>query len=189
VKLSEIKPNGKNPRSINNQNAERLAKSIEEFPRMMELRPIVVDDDSVILGGNMRYFALKKLGYKDIPDNWVVKASDLTAAQKREFVIKDNSGFGEWNWDLLANEWDDLPLADWGVDVPGFGIDEIEAPELRDGDREPYIQMTFTLHDSQAETLNDAMRKAKEEGGGKSAVNENGNGNALYFIAERFLNG
>lgn len=118
MKLSDIKPNKDNPRKIDNKGAERLAKSIEEFPQMMELRPIVVDNDGVILGGNMRYYALKKLGYKDIPDAWVVKASDLTATQKREFVIKDNGAFGLWDWDALANEWDDLPLADWGLDLP-----------------------------------------------------------------------
>ncbi|HSW63897.1 MAG TPA: ParB N-terminal domain-containing protein [Dissulfurispiraceae bacterium] len=118
MKLSDIKSNSKNPRKIDNKNAERLAKSIEDFPQMMELRPIVVDDEGFILGGNMRYFALKKLGYKDIPDAWVKRASELTAAQKREFVLKDNGSFGEWDWDLLANEWDDLPLVDWGLDLP-----------------------------------------------------------------------
>jgi ParB-like chromosome segregation protein Spo0J len=124
MRLTDIRPNPKNPRRITQQQAERLLKSIEQFPQMMGLRPIVVDENGVILGGNMRFLALKKAGYKDISDNWVVRASDLTEQQKREFVIKDNAAFGEWDWDALANEWDDLPLADWGVDVPDFSIPE-----------------------------------------------------------------
>ena len=85
---------------------------------MMTLRPIVIDDQGVVLGGNMRLEALKALGHKEIPDEWVKRASELTEEQKREFIIKDNSAFGEYNWDLLANEWSDYPLADWGVDLP-----------------------------------------------------------------------
>jgi hypothetical protein len=118
MKISAIKANHKNPRRITNQQAERLLKSIEQFPQMMEIRPIVVDDSGTILGGNMRFQALKRSGYKDIPDSWVRRADDLTEQQKREFIIKDNAGFGEWDWDALGNEWDDLPLAEWGVDVP-----------------------------------------------------------------------
>jgi len=133
VKLSDIHPNPKNPRRITQQNAERLIKSIEQLPEMMNLRPIVVDENGVILGGNMRFLALKKARYKEIPDDWVKRADQLTEAQKREFVIKDNSNFGEYDWDLLANEWDDLPLADWGVDVPedwaGPGKEPVEPQE------------------------------------------------------------
>lgn len=124
MKISDIHPNPKNPRRITQQNAERLIKSIEQLPQMMDLRPIVVDENGVILGGNMRFLALKKAGYKDLPDAWVKRADELTAAQKREFIIKDNSSFGEWDWDALANEWDDLPLAEWGVDIPDFSIPE-----------------------------------------------------------------
>lgn len=85
---------------------------------MMTLRPIVIDDDGVVLGGNMRLEALKSLGKKKIPDEWVKKASDLTDEEKKRFIISDNSSFGEWDYDLLANEWGDLPLAEWGVDIP-----------------------------------------------------------------------
>jgi DNA modification methylase len=147
MKISDIKPNKDNPRKIDNVGAERLAKSIEGFPQMMELRPIVVDDDGVILGGNMRYYALKKLGYKEIPDAWVKRASELTAVQKREFIIKDNGFFGEWDWDLLANEWDDLPLADWGLDLPeewaALGNDEMQT----DVDAEPQIDKAEELRE------------------------------------------
>ena len=118
VKLSDIKPNPKNPRKITYQQAEKLLKSIENLPEMMTLRPIIVDESNVILGGNMRYYALKKAGYKDVPAEWVLKASDLTEEKKREFIIKDNASFGEWDWDILANEWSNLPLSDWAVDIP-----------------------------------------------------------------------
>ena len=83
----------------------------------MELRPIVIDNNNVILGGNMRFKALKHLGHKDIPDHWVKRADDLTEEQKKEFIIKDNVGFGEHDWDLLANEWDALDLEKWGLDL------------------------------------------------------------------------
>ena len=125
MKLSEIKPNPGNPRIIKDEKFRKLCKSLEEFPQMMELRPIVVDDQGIILGGNMRYRALKENGTREIPDAWVKRADELTEEQKREFVIKDNAGFGEWDWDVLANEWDDLPLDDWGLEVPD-SIDDVD---------------------------------------------------------------
>ncbi len=92
----------------------------------MVLRPIIVDENSVILGGNMRFEAIRSLGMKEIPDEWVKRADKLTAEQKREFIVKDNANFGDWNFDLLANEWSDLPLVEWGLDIPeleGAGAD------------------------------------------------------------------
>lgn len=118
MKLSELKKNPDNPRIIRDEKFARLKKSLKEFPQMMELRPIVVDENGVVLGGNMRLEALKANGHREIPDSWVKKASELTPEQKQEFIIKDNAGFGEWDWDCLANEWSDLPLSDWGVDIP-----------------------------------------------------------------------
>lgn len=118
IKINSIKKNPKNPRILKDEKFEKLKASIESFPQMMELRPIVIDSDGIILGGNMRFQAIKSLGMKEIPDAWVKRAEDLTEEQKREFVIKDNAGFGEWDWETLANEWDDLPLGDWGLDVP-----------------------------------------------------------------------
>ena len=117
MKLSSIKPNPNNPRLIKDEKFNKLCKSIEEFPQMMELRPIIVDEDGVILGGNMRYQSLKQFGKKEIPDEWVKAVSGLSEYQKREFVVKDNVGFGEWDWEMLANEWDNLPLDDWGLNV------------------------------------------------------------------------
>lgn len=115
VKLSEIKPNPKNPRLIKDEKFKKLVKSIKEFPQMLELRPIVVDENNIILGGNMRFKALKEAGYTEVS---IVKANDLTDEQKDEFIVKDNVGFGEWDWDSLANEWDVEKLEDWGLDLP-----------------------------------------------------------------------
>jgi len=115
VDISDIKPNPDNPRQINKTQMERLEKSLKEFPDMMKLREIVCDEDLAILGGNMRYLALKNAGEKEA----IIKiASGLTPEQKREFIIKDNASFGDWDMDVLANAWDDLPLVDWGVDLP-----------------------------------------------------------------------
>ena len=115
VPLSELKPNPDNPRTIKKQKLNQLEKSLAEFPEMMQLRPIVVDENNVILGGNMRYEALKASG---AVNTQVVKVTGLTDAQKREFVIKDNVPFGDWDWDKLANEWDADELNDWGVALP-----------------------------------------------------------------------
>lgn len=118
IKLSKLVPNPNNPRYITKPELEKLKRSLESFKKMMYARPIVTDENNVILGGNMRYRALDALGYKEIPDEWVYQYTDLTEEEKREFVIKDNAGFGEWDYEELANNWDDLPLSDWGVDVP-----------------------------------------------------------------------
>ena len=114
VKLSEVKSNPNNPRLIKDEKFSKLVKSIKEFPKMLEIRPIVVNDEMVVLGGNMRLKACKEAGLKEIP---IIKASDLTEEQQREFIIKDNVGFGEWDWDILANEWDSEHLEEWGLDV------------------------------------------------------------------------
>ena len=117
MNISEIKINPDNPRLIKNEKFEKLCKSIKDFPAMMELRPIIIDSDSMILGGNMRFKALKELGYKEIPNEWIKAANELTDDQKREFIIKDNVGFGEHDWDVLANEWDAADLEEWGLDI------------------------------------------------------------------------
>ena len=120
MKLTEIKPNERNPRTITKDKLEKLKKSINNFDKMMALRPIVVDENNVILGGNMRYNALKALGYKEIPDEWVKRAEDLTEEEKKRFIIEDNVGFGEWDWDMLANEWEVSDLQEWGLDLPNY---------------------------------------------------------------------
>jgi site-specific DNA-methyltransferase (adenine-specific) len=126
VNIKEVKSNPSNPRTIKDDKFDKLVKSIKEFPQMLQLRPIVVNDDMVVLGGNMRLKACKEAGLKEVP---VMKASDLTDEQQKEFIIKDNVGFGEWDWDLLNLDWDTDKLEDWGLDIPDFGVKELEAEE------------------------------------------------------------
>ena len=134
MKLTALKPNPQNPRIIKDDKFKKLVKSLEGFPEMMEKRPMVcvtdVDGKLFPLGGNMRLRAIQDLGMKDIPDTWVTLADDWTEEKRKEFTIKDNASFGEWDWESLANEWDSEQLSDWGVDVPIF--DKIDAME--DGD-------------------------------------------------------
>lgn len=117
VKIQEVKTNPKNPRIIKDDKFRKLVKSIQEFPQMLELRPIVVDENNIVLGGNMRLKACKEAGLKEI---FIVKADNLTEEQKDEFIVKDNVGFGEWDWDELANNFEAEQLEDWGLDVPGL---------------------------------------------------------------------
>lgn len=114
VKLSEVKNNPNNPRIIKDDKFQKLVASIKEFPQMLDLRPIVVNDDMIVLGGNMRLKACKEAGLKEIP---IIKASELTEEQQRAFIIKDNIGYGEWDWNMLANEWESDVLVEWGLDV------------------------------------------------------------------------
>ena len=129
MKLSNIKGNPNNPRIIKDDKFKKLVKSISEFPKMLELRPIIVDENFIVQGGNMRLKALQELKYKDIPDEWVKQVSDLTEDQKKEFIIKDNVGFGEWDFDDLANNWDVEKLNEWGLDIPNFDVEVLEAEE------------------------------------------------------------
>lgn len=129
MKLSKIKGNPNNPGIIKDDKFKKLVKSINDFPKMMALRPIVVDENFIVQGGNMRLKALQELGFKDIPDEWVKQVSDLTEDEKKEFIIKDNVGFGEWDWDNLANNWDVEKLTDWGLDIPNFEAEVLEAEE------------------------------------------------------------
>lgn len=126
IKLTTIKSNPNNPRVIRDEKFKKLVKSIEEFPKMMALRPMVVNEDMVVLGGNMRLKALKELGYKEVPDEWVKSAKDLTDDEIRRFIIMDNVGFGEHDWDMLANEWEELELKEWGLDIPNFNPVDID---------------------------------------------------------------
>ena len=138
VKISKVKGNPNNPRIIKNDKFKKLVKSIQEFPEMLKLRPIVVDEDMMVLGGNMRLKASKDAGLKEV---WIEVADGLTEEQKKEFIVKDNVGFGEWEWDMLANEWDSVQLAEWGLDVweneddkqPEAGlIEDDEIPEVKE---------------------------------------------------------
>ena len=145
VKISKVKPNETNPRFIKDNKFKKLVKSIKEFPEMLKLRPIVVNKDMVVLGGNMRLKACKEAGLKDV---WILKADNLTEEQQKEFIVKDNVGFGEWDWDILANEWDAYLLEDWGLDVPSIddftGVEEqeIEFSEYLD-EAHNYVVLLF----------------------------------------------
>jgi len=114
VKTKEIKHNPNNPRTIRESSYNQLKQSIKEFPEMLKLKPIVVDDDMVVLGGNMRLKALIELGIDEVE---VIKAKDLTEEQKEEFIVKDNISFGQWDWDILANDWSSTKLNQWGLGV------------------------------------------------------------------------
>jgi DNA modification methylase len=126
VKISEVKANPNNPRLIKDDKFKKLLKSIQEFPEMLSLRPIVVNADMIVLGGNMRLKACKEAGLKEVD---IIKADDLTEEQQKQFIIKDNVGFGEWDWEDLANNWDAEQLTDWGLDIPDFKTEVLEAEE------------------------------------------------------------
>ena len=130
VPINTVKANPNNPRIIKDDKFAKLVKSINEFPQMLNLRPIVVNDDMVVLGGNMRLKACKEAGLKEIP---IIKASELTEQQQKEFIVKDNVGYGEWDWDDLANNWDADELTEWGLDIPGF-VNEETIPEVEEDD-------------------------------------------------------
>ena len=137
IAILEIKENPNNPRTISEDKFAKLCQSIKDFPEMLKIRPLVIDADNVVLGGNMRLKALLALNYTKVP---VMRANALTEAQKKEFIIKDNVGFGEWEWDTLANEWDVANLTEWGLDIPAFVTnggateDDLEIPETIETD-------------------------------------------------------
>lgn len=174
IKLSKLKKSPNNPRYISETKFNQLKKSIEEFPEMLKLRPLVVDENNVVLGGNMRLSALQDLGIKE---TYVVKASELTDKQKEEFVIKDNIGYGAWDWDILANNFDGLNLGEWGLDVwqpekePDYSIlDEdpmdTSAEDMRSNVRKA-ILVDFNLEDyDEAYKLVKHFRDKKEYVGG-----------------------
>jgi len=145
VKISEVKTNPKNPRLIKDDKFKKLVKSIQEFPQMLELRPIVVDENNIVLGGNMRLKACKEAGLKEV---FIVKADNLTEQQKDEFIVKDNVGFGEWDWDMLANEWDTEKLDEWGLDLPvDLSVQEVLEAEEDDYEVPNEINTDIVLGD------------------------------------------
>lgn len=192
IKLSSIKPNEENPRYIKEEKFEKLVNSIILFSKMMEIRPIVVDENNIILGGNMRDKAIlsiaeriknktltveqdkavkknkdlfSKISKGLIPESWVIKFDDLTEKEKEEFIIKDNIGFGVWDLDAIANHWNLEDLDDWGFDLPEYlgDVDGEDSFSLPDGDKSPFQQITFTLSDEQAEYLKNALAEAKKQ--------------------------
>lgn len=145
VSIASIHGNTKNPRYIRDKEFKELVKSIKEFPKMMEARPIIVDENDIILGGNMRYKAALELGFTDVH---IIRITDATEEQKREFIIKDNVSKGEWDWDMLANEWDGEQLVDWGLAIPSI------APDI------DYSVLENEEVDGAVEEMGDSVRKA-----------------------------
>lgn len=133
IPISKLKLNPTNPRIIKDDKFKKLVQSLKDFPEMMEKRPMVcvtdVDGKIFPIGGNMRLKALRELGTKEIPDSWVVMADDWTEEQRKEFTIRDNVGFGEWNWDELQENWDSEKLVSWGLEVPEWESEKLEAVE------------------------------------------------------------
>jgi hypothetical protein len=161
---------------------------------MLKLRPIVVDEDMMVLGGNMRLKASKDAGLEEV---WIEVAEGLTEEQKKEFIVKDNVGFGEWEWDMLGNEWDSVQLAEWGLDVwqneDDVNLNEIETEDvfsLPDGEKAPFQQMTINLADEQVIKIKEAIQDIKyteEYKYVETFGNENSNGNALYLIIMQWV--
>lgn len=190
--IERLVPYARNPRK-NDGAVDKVAASIKEFGFRS---PIVVDTEGVIIAGHTRYKAAKKLGLAEVP---VHVADGLSPAQVKAYRIADNKvgELAEWDMEMLALEIEDLRIEDYPVELTGldqsatgmFDVDECDAPELSDGDRAPFRQATFTLHDEQWEEVEAALAKAKKDGGAESAVNENSNGNALAWICGRFNRG
>lgn len=160
MKVSQLKLNKKNPRKISPEQLEKLKTSIQKFPKMMSLRPIVYDPDTMqVLGGNQRLIAIKELGMKEIPDTWVKSADELTEAERREFIIRDNIQAGDWDFELLNMEFSDFALEEMGIDMPDM-ID-IEKPP-----KEVEIKTSFDIIISldSEEELQEAYEKLTKEG-------------------------
>ena len=158
VKIGKVKGNESNPRFIKEDKFEKLVKSIKDFPEMLKLRPIVVNKDMTVLGGNMRLKACIEAGLKEV---YILKAEGLTKEQEDEFIVKDNLGFGEWDWDVLANEWDSVQLEEWGLD--GFPFEEVEldSEELVIDETHKTIPISFKIKDY--EEANELVQLCKEK--------------------------
>jgi hypothetical protein len=191
IKLSSIKPNPDNPRLIKDDKFYKLVESIKTFgEKMMPLRPIVIDENKIILGGNMRFKALKELRYKEVPTSWVKSANDLTEAQKKEFIIKDNVGFGSWDFDSLANDWDGVLLEEWGLDMPNWEMDDFEGMEdKKEGEKNEskslnsrFIVPPFSILDTRQGYWQNRKRYWKEliNDNGESRENTLGNSGEVY---------
>ncbi len=222
IPLSSVQQNEDNPRTITQEKLEKLIDSICFFPRMMEMRPMITDEDGTLLGGNMRDKGLielserinnggltekqeeaikehpeifKNLAAGKIPETWVRKFANLTEKQKKEFIIKDNVSFGSWDFDEVLENWEIDDLTAWAFEFPEEvnekNINTSDNFDLPSGEKAPFQQITFTLADEQAEALKTALKEVKQEEEFKYCEtygNENGNGNALYYLITKFIN-
>ena len=157
VKITEIKANPNNPRILKDDKFRKLVTSIEKFPEMADVRPIVVNMDMVVIGGNMRLRAMKEVGWKEAP----VQIVDWTEEQQKEFIIKDNLGYGEWDWDNLANNWDEQELTDWGLDIPNFDTEGFadKNKELSLDDVTDSMTITLKYTEDEYHIVKDALLK------------------------------
>jgi DNA modification methylase len=145
--LNELKLNPDNPRTIKKEKLEKLAQSIKDFPKMMIKRPIVYDENKVIIGGNMRYRAIQSLGMTEIPDEWTSDASDFTPEERHRFIMQDNAEMGEHDWDLVANQYELEDLEAWGIDVPYADSDtEVEEDEAPEVSSEPPVSQLGSIY-------------------------------------------
>ena len=161
MKLKDIKPNPNNPRVLRDDKFQKLKQSITEFPKMLSLRPMVIDENNVVLGGNMRLRALQELGFTDVEDAWVKRSSDLTEDEKKRFIIADNVAFGEWDWDTLANDWEVVDLEAWGLEIPQFdkdiNLDDFFEENNEEKDVKNKIILEYTEDDFNL--VNEALKK------------------------------
>ena len=161
LKISEVKLNPNNPRLIKDDKFTKLVQSIKDFPEMLEIRPIVVNSDMVVLGGNMRLKACKEAGLKEVP---IIIADNLSEEQQREFLIKDNVSGGEWDFEMLAEDWDVEQLEDWGLEIPTFEIaEETEQKDLSDTIKNLYrIEIICKDEEHQENTYNKLIEQGHE---------------------------
>ncbi len=187
-KISQLKKHPNNPRIIKDEKYKKLLESLKGFPEMLTARPLVCNKKLQVIGGNQRLSALKELKVKEIG----VVIVDWSEEKQKEFMIKDNAKFGDWDWDALANEWDSVKLESWGVDA-WLNMDDLETKdsfELSEGKKEPFQQMKFILSDVQVDFIKDTLSKIKKTEDYKNVEtfgNENGNGNALYLIFKKWV--
>ena len=194
--MSSLIPYARNSRTHSDEQVAKIAASIKEFGF---LNPVIVDGDSGIIAGHGRVLAAQKLGLDEVP---TIEASHLTDAQRRAYVIADNRLALDAGWDdeMLRVEFDDLEAEGFDLTLTGFSLDEVKSlsfgdeddalenmPEIASGEREPFQQKTFTLHDDQAAILDDALILARANPFADSGLNENSNGNALALICQQWL--
>ena len=146
MKLKDIKPNPNNPRVLRDDKFQKLKQSITEFPKMLSLRPMVIDENNVVLGGNMRLRALQELGFTEVEEAWVKRSSDLSEDEKKRFIIADNVAFGEWDWDTLANDWEVVDLEAWGLEIP-FYDEEVKEEQSKEEEEFKTLELNFNAWD------------------------------------------
>ena len=207
VKIYKVKGNSKNPRVIKNDKFKSLKNSIKTLPNYMKLRPVILNEDMMVLGGNMRLKASIDLGKKEIWTDMFTQAdcdemNEIAIEEEREtktyleycdeIIIKDNVSAGDWEWDMLANEWDSVQLNDFGLDV-WQNEDDIETSDeftLPDGEKSNLEQITYTLSSEQSNIIKEAVQEIKyteEYKFVETFGNENGNGNALYLLIQQWV--